>query len=82
MKQSTDTLSKWHLLWGNFTNIRYSLSLRHQLYQCYVNLATDDLPEEKLEVGQSMYCSCLKYYLIIIYSWKYFLEFYFHCNST
>lgn len=67
---------------GNFTNICYSLSLRHQLYQCYVNLATDDLPEEKLEVGQSMYRSCLKYYLIIIYSWKYFLEFYFVICSS
>uniref|UniRef100_A0A1X7UER4 Uncharacterized protein n=1 Tax=Amphimedon queenslandica TaxID=400682 RepID=A0A1X7UER4_AMPQE len=39
---------------GNFTNICYSLSLRHQLYQCYLNLATEDLPEEKLEVGQSI----------------------------
>ena len=39
---------------GNFTNICYSLSLRHQLYQCYLNLNTNTLPGEDLELGPSM----------------------------
>jgi hypothetical protein len=36
---------------GNFTNVCYSLSFRHQLYQCYLNLNKNDLPNEKLDVG-------------------------------
>ena len=29
---------------GNFVNAPYSLAMRHQLYQCYLNLNGDDLP--------------------------------------
>ena len=36
---------------GNFTNVCYSLLLRHQLYQCYLNLNKDDLPAERTEIG-------------------------------
>ena len=36
---------------GNFTNICYSLALRHQLYQCFLNLNVDTLPGEELETG-------------------------------
>ena len=36
---------------GNFTNVCYSLSLRHQLYQCYLNLNKNDLPAERTEIG-------------------------------
>lgn len=41
---------------GNFTNVCYSLSLRHQLYQCYLNLNKDDLPAERTD--WSRYNSC------------------------
>lgn len=36
---------------GNFTNVCYSLSLRHQLHQCYLNLNKDNLSGEELESG-------------------------------
>ena len=36
---------------GTFTNVCYSLALRHQLYQCYLNLNKNELPAEKLEAG-------------------------------
>ena len=38
---------------GNFVNIPYSLSTRHQLYQCYLNLNTEEIPGQahNLEVG-------------------------------
>ena len=36
---------------GNFTNICYSLALRHQLHQCYLTLNYHDLTGEKLEIG-------------------------------
>lgn len=38
---------------GNYTNniICYSLSLRHQLHQCYRSLNTLTLDNEKIEVG-------------------------------
>ena len=39
---------------GNFTNICYSLSLRHQLYQCYLSLNETTLPGEELEIGPGM----------------------------
>lgn len=29
---------------GNFVNVPYSLAVRHQLYQCYLNLNTEELP--------------------------------------
>ena len=38
---------------GNFTNICYSLSLRHQLRQCYLSLNPDTA--EDIEVGPGMY---------------------------
>lgn len=38
---------------GNFVNITYSLATRHQHYQCYLNLNTEELPgyEHNMEVG-------------------------------
>lgn len=38
---------------GNFVNITYSLATRHQLYQCYLNINTEELPgfERNMEVG-------------------------------
>ena len=36
---------------GNFKNICYSLAIRHQLYQCYVNLNSYTLAGEDVEVG-------------------------------
>ena len=36
---------------GNFTNICYSLALRHQLHQCYLSLNQDVLPGEEIEIG-------------------------------
>ena len=36
---------------GNFTNICYSLALRHQLHQCYLTLNTHTFSGEKIEVG-------------------------------
>ena len=29
---------------GNFVNITYSLAMRHQLYQCYLNINSEELP--------------------------------------
>ena len=39
-------------LMGNFTNICYSLALRRQLRQCYLNLAPDD--SNNVEIGPGM----------------------------
>ena len=36
---------------GNFTNISYSLALRHQLYQCYLSM---DYQPRAQEVGPGM----------------------------
>lgn len=38
---------------GNFVNITYSLSMRHQLYQCYLNINPQQLPgwEIGIETG-------------------------------
>jgi hypothetical protein len=42
---------------GNYTNVCYSLALRHQLYQCYLSLSTFS---NKMEVGPGiqMIVSC------------------------
>lgn len=52
---------------GNYTNICYSLALRHQLRHCYLSL-NETLPGEENEVGPGdvhvMYtiaCVCLGY---------------------
>ena len=43
---------------GNFVNAPYSLAMRHQLYQCYLNLNTSVLPGfadgQNLETGPGM----------------------------
>lgn len=47
---------------GNFVNVPYSLAMRHQLYQCYLNLNTDSLPgwTHNLEVGPGqIVCVCV-----------------------
>ena len=36
---------------GNYTNICYSLALRHQLQHCYLSLNNETLPGEENEVG-------------------------------
>ena len=38
---------------GNFVNITYSLATRHQHYQCYLNINTEELPgwEDNMEAG-------------------------------
>ncbi len=36
---------------GNFTNICYSLALRHQLYQCYIGLNSNTLCSEDITIG-------------------------------
>ena len=46
-----------HVL-GNFTNICYSLALRHQLHQCYVQLDKQCLPGDEIEVGPGI-CACV-----------------------
>ena len=40
---------------GNFTNITYSLALRHQLQHCYLSLDKDELPGEQNEIGPGSY---------------------------
>ena len=47
---------------GNFTNICYSLSLRHQLRQCYLSLNKNGLPGEELEHGPGI----ALYFIIIM----------------
>ena len=54
---------------GNFTNICYSLALRHQMHQCYLSLNRDTLPGEKIEIGPGtvisvlyMQCTCPVYH--------------------
>ena len=50
---------------GNFVNITYSLATRHQHYQCYLNINTEELPgwEHNVETGPgqillvNLYCS-------------------------
>jgi len=53
---------------GNFVNAPYSLAVRHQLYQCYLNLNGDDLPgcthAHNIEAGPGnantlICCTCL-----------------------
>ena len=40
---------------GNFVNAPYSLAMRHQLYQCYLNLNTSVLAHgQNLETGPGM----------------------------
>jgi len=41
---------------GNFVNVPYSLAMRHQLYQCYLNLNTERLPgwTHNLDVGPGL----------------------------
>ena len=36
---------------GNFTNICYSLALRHQLHQCYLSVNTETLSGDATEIG-------------------------------
>ena len=36
---------------SNFTNICYSLALRHQLHQCYLSLKPSALPGDEIEIG-------------------------------
>ena len=36
---------------GNFTNICYSLALRHQMYQCYLSINQSGLPIGETEIG-------------------------------
>lgn len=36
---------------GNYTNICYSLALRHQLQHCYLSLNNETLPGEENEIG-------------------------------
>lgn len=43
-------------LMGNFTNICYSLALRHQLHQCYLMLNTQTFSGEKIDVGPGKVC--------------------------
>jgi len=43
---------------GNFKNICYSLALRHQLYQCYLNL-NSSIFEDEIEVGPGKLCNDL-----------------------
>ena len=42
---------------GNFTNICYSLALRHQLHQCYLSLNSETLPGEEIEIGPGATCA-------------------------
>ncbi|CAI8047453.1 hypothetical protein GBAR_LOCUS26222 [Geodia barretti] len=44
---------------GNFTNICFSLALRHQMHQCYLSLNTDSLPGEEVEIGPGKNSSCI-----------------------
>ena len=39
---------------GNFTNICYSLAIRHQLHQCYRSLNSSSLSKEEFEIGPGM----------------------------
>ena len=45
---------------GNYTNICYSLALRHQLHNCYTNLNDKALFAENIEVGPGIYKSVIK----------------------
>ena len=54
---------------GNFTNICYSLSLCHQLRQCYLSLNSDYI--EELEVGPGTFKYYNKNYTCVI---LYFFE--------
>lgn len=50
---------------GNFTNICYSLALRHQMYQCYLSINQNALPSGEIEIGpgtlQHTLCQVLIY---------------------
>lgn len=54
MKESIGISSKWLHVLRNFTNVCYSLSLCHQMYQCYLHFNTTDLPGQELEMGPVM----------------------------
>ena len=43
---------------GNFTNICYSLALRHQMHQCYLSLDQDTLAGEEIEIGPGNLLLC------------------------
>ena len=45
MRVHIRTLDFWAAVMGNFNNVCYSLTLHHQLYQCFLNL------NKKIEAG-------------------------------
>lgn len=47
---------------GNFINLPYTLAMRHQQFQCYLNTNTTDIPgwNDNVEVGKG--CLCYGYY--------------------
>jgi len=49
---------------GNFTNICYSLALRHQLHQCYLSIDSNVLPGEETEIGPGS--SIYMYYTLCV----------------
>ena len=54
---------------GNFVNAPYSLAMRHQLYQCYLNLNGNDLPgwthAQNVEAGPGMW------FVLLVSTWIY-----------
>ena len=52
---------------GNFTNICYSLALRHQLHQCYLLLNSHSLPEETLEIGPGTIERFIQKFIITVF---------------
>ena len=57
---------------GNFTNICYSLALRHQLHQCYLMLNSHTLSGEKIEIGPGnkkyLHVQCMCIYTLSMYT--------------
>ena len=43
---------------GNFINLPYTLAMRHQQLQCYLNVNTNDMPgwNNNVEVGKGYSC--------------------------
>lgn len=50
---------------GNFTNVCYSLALRHQLHQCYLSVDSNVLPGEEMEIGPGYTCTAHVFFCVL-----------------
>ena len=49
---------------GNFINLPHTLAMKHQQFQCYLNVNTTDIPgwNNNIEVGKGYMISRIGYY--------------------